>query len=103
MSLLDHFRKIDRNHWFICYTCLGNTDHDGLKSVFHSLAPKVLVVGRPWQQCPRCGGTNTLSFADLKEKDMDSALWGLERLVRKNPRSVFEVSQPVPGAGASRG
>lgn len=100
MGLLNHLRKIDREQWFVCYTCLGTSDHDETKSVFHSLAPKVLVVGRPWQQCPRCSGTNTKSFAELKADNMDSALWGLERIVKKNPREMFEVSGPPPGAGA---
>lgn len=93
MGLLNHLRKINREHWFICYTCMGDSGHEETKSVFHSLAPKVLVVGRPWQQCPRCGGTNTKSFTDLKNEGMDSALWGLERIVKKNPRSVFEVTR----------
>ncbi|MGH9396171.1 MAG: hypothetical protein ACRD18_04900 [Terriglobia bacterium] len=91
MGLIDRLRKIDREHWFICYACLGDSDHEETKSVFHSLAPKVLVVGRPWQQCPRCRGTNTKSFAELKDEGMDSALWGLERIVKKHPRRVFEV------------
>ena len=91
MGLLSFFRKLDREHWFICYKCLGDSNHDELKSVFHSLAPKVLVVGRSWQQCPRCGSTNTKSFAELKEERQDSALWGLERIVKKNPRRLFEV------------
>ncbi|MGH9451877.1 MAG: hypothetical protein ACRD11_15285 [Terriglobia bacterium] len=93
MGLLNHLRKINREHWFICYTCMGDSGHEETKSIFHSLAPKVLVVGRPWQQCPRCGGTNTKSFTDLKNEGMDSALWGLERIVKKNPRSVFEVTR----------
>lgn len=92
MGLFSFFRRIERNHWFVCYTCMGTSDHQETKSVFYSLAPKVLVVGREWQQCPRCGGTNTKSFAELKVDGQDSALWGLERIVKKNPRSVFEVT-----------
>ena len=91
MAFLRMFQKIDRQHWFICYKCLGDSGHDELKSVFHSRGPKVLVVGRPWQQCPRCGGTNTKSFAELKEEGRDSALWGLERIVKKHPRRLFEA------------
>ncbi|MGH9352085.1 MAG: hypothetical protein ACRD2G_08005 [Terriglobia bacterium] len=94
MRLFSFFRKIEREHWFICYTCMGASDHEETKSVFYSLAPKVLVVGRKWQQCPRCGGTNTKSFAELKADGQDSALWGLERIVKKHPRRVFEVADP---------
>jgi len=93
MGLLGLFRKPDREHWFICYNCLGVTNHDETKSIFHSLAPKVIVVGRPWQKCPRCGSTNTKSFADLKEEGQDSALWGLEQTVKKHRRSHFEVGE----------
>jgi hypothetical protein len=90
MAVWELFKKIDRKHWFICYTCLGNTSHDETKSIFHSLEPKVDVVGRLWQRCPRCGGTNTKSFAELKTEGQDSALWGLERTVKKHPRNLFD-------------
>lgn len=92
MGLLSFFRKIDRRRWFVCYTCMGASDHQELKSVFYSVAPKVLVVGREWQRCPRCGGTNTKSFAEIKSDGQDSAVWGLERIVKQHPRSVFEVT-----------
>lgn len=95
MGLLHRFLGLNREHWFVCYNCLGVNDHDEMKSIFHSEAPKVYVLGRPWQKCPRCGSTNTKSFAELKEEGQDSALWGLERTVKKNPRSLFEVA----GAG----
>lgn len=91
------FRKIDRDHWFVCYGCMGTSDHQEMKSVFYSRAPKVVVVGREWQQCPRCGGTNTKSFTELKTDGQESALWGLERIVKKHPRSDFEVA-PSPAA-----
>ncbi len=97
MALSGLFRKLDREHWFICYTCLGDNNHDEVKAIFHSLAPKVLILGLPWQKCPRCGGTNTKSFAELKAERQDSALWGLERAVKKNPRSLFEVSNAPAG------
>ncbi|MGH9407622.1 MAG: hypothetical protein ACRD3D_17515 [Terriglobia bacterium] len=103
MAFFSFFRKLDRRQWFICYQCLGDSNHDETRSVFHSRSPKVLVVGRPWQQCPRCGGTNTKSFAELKEEGLDSALWGLERIVKKNPRGMFEVehaSGAVPSSSS---
>jgi hypothetical protein len=93
MGLLGLFHKIDRERWFICYACLGNSNHDEVKSIFYSAAPKVIVVGRPWQQCPRCGGTNTKSFAELKTEGQDSALWGLERTVKKQSRRQFEATR----------
>jgi hypothetical protein len=93
MGLLGLFHKIDREHWFICYACLGNTSHNEMRSIFYSVAPKVIVVGRPWQQCPRCGSTNTKSFAELKAEGQDSALWGLERTVKKHPRRQFEATR----------
>ncbi len=93
MELRSLFRRIDREHWFVCYTCMGNASHDEVSSVFHSLAPKVVIVGRGWQQCPRCGGTNTKSFAELKAERQDSALWGLERIVKKHPLRQFELDR----------
>lgn len=93
MGLLGLFRKVDRMRWFICYNCLGTSNHDEAKAIFYSRAPKVLVVGREWQQCPRCEGTNTKSFAELKAEGQDSALWGLERVVKKHSRDLYGVSQ----------
>lgn len=93
MAFLALFKRIDRDHWFICYTCMGTTNHDETRSIFHSLAPRVDVVGRLWQQCPRCGGTNTKSFAELKAEHQDSALWGLERVVKKHARSQFDFGR----------
>ncbi|MGH9325240.1 MAG: hypothetical protein ACRD2B_00915 [Terriglobia bacterium] len=95
MGWLHHLLGLDREHWFICYKCLADNNNDETKSIFHSEAPKVYVLGRPWQKCPRCAGTNTRSFAELKEEGQDSALWGLERAVKKNPRSQFEFPKSV--------
>lgn len=91
MNLLFGFKK-DRENWYICYTCLGDSNHDEARAIFHSQAAKILVLGRPLQQCPRCGGTNTKSFAELKAEGRDSTVWGLERTVKKHPRSQFEVN-----------
>ena len=94
MAILERLLKRDRVHWFLCYTCMTQTGHDTLQSVFYSDEAPVLILGRPWQQCPRCGATNTKSFQDLKNEGSENALFGLERAVRKYPRSRFEV-KPV--------
>jgi hypothetical protein len=70
---------------------MQQTAHDTLKSVFYSEDPPVLVIGRPFAQCPRCGSTNTRSFQEIKNDGSESALWGLERIVKKYPRSRFNV------------
>ena len=28
MSVLNHFKRINRKHWFICHACLMQTNHD---------------------------------------------------------------------------
>lgn len=89
MEILHRLFKDDRKFWFVCYTCMMQTGHDTVKSVFYSENPPVVILGRPWQQCPRCRGTNTKSFQQLKDEGSDNALWGLERIVRKYPRSQF--------------
>ena len=94
MTLLDKLLKRDRKFWFVCYTCMMQTNHDTLKSVYYSEDPLVLVVGKAWSQCPRCGGTNTKSFQTLKDEGSESALFGLEQITKKHPRSQFEV-KPV--------
>lgn len=91
MLLLGLFRKIDRNHWFVCNLCMMQTGHDTLNSVFYSEEDPVLILDRPWMQCPRCGSTNTRSFRDIEKNGSESALWGLERIVKKYPRRRFEV------------
>ncbi len=91
MGLLSFLQKIDRKRWFVCSACLMQSGHDEFKSVFYSEEPPVVILGRPWTRCPRCGGTNTRSLKDLENEGCESALWALERLVRKYPRSRFEV------------
>lgn len=66
-------------------------DHDALRSIFYSEGPKANVLGRPTMICPRCNDGNTRSFQELKDTGAESSLWGLERLVRKHPRSQFIV------------
>src|SRR6516225_10201966 len=68
MEILARLRKSDRKFWYVCYTCMQQAGHDTLKAVFYSEGPPVLVLGRPWMVCPRCGGTNTKSFQTLKDE-----------------------------------
>ena len=84
-----------RRHWHVCNTCMGQTGHDTRKSVFYSEEPPVYVLGRPWTECPRCGGTNTKSLQDLKNEGADAAVWGLERIVRKLPRREYQFRTPA--------
>jgi hypothetical protein len=88
------FRRIDRKHWFVCSTCMQKTAHDTLRSVFYSEDPPVMVLGRPFAKCPRCGTTDTRSFQEIKNEGSESALWGLERTVKKYPRMRFIVKKP---------
>lgn len=94
MGLMSLFRRIDRKHWFVCGACMQQTAHDTLKSVFYSEDPPVLVIGRPFAKCPRCSSTVTRSFQEIKDDGSESALWGLERIVKKYPRSQFKVKPP---------
>jgi hypothetical protein len=91
MSVMGLFRPIDRKRWFVCSACMQQTAHDTLRSVFYSEEPPVLVLGRPFGKCPRCGSTNTRSFQEIKNEGSESALWGLERTVKKYPRKRFIV------------
>ncbi len=91
MGLMSLFRRVNRKHWFVCSACMQQTGHDTLKSVFYSEAPPVLVLGRPFAKCPRCGGTNTRSFQEIKDESSPSTIWSLERIVKQYPRSHFEV------------
>ena len=91
MSVLNIFRRIDRRFWFVCHNCLMRTNHDTLQSVFYSENPQVNLMGRSTMLCPRCNDANTRSFQELKDEGSQSALWGLERLVKKYPRNRFKV------------
>lgn len=85
------FKRINRNFWFICHNCLTQSNHDALHSIFYTERPKANVLGRPTMVCPRCNDVNTRSFQELKDAGSESALWGLERIAKKYPRSQFEV------------
>ena len=100
MSILNIFKKIDRDLWFVCHNCLMHSNHDALHSIFYSANPKVTVLGRPTMPCPRCNDANTRSFRELEKEGSVSALWGLERLARKYPRRQFIVkpTSPTPSA-----
>lgn len=91
MSILNFFKKIDRTRWFICHNCLMHNDHDTLNSIFYSESPMVNILGRPNMICPRCNDGNTRSFQEIKDEGSESTLWGLERIVRKHPKSRFIV------------
>lgn len=94
MSVLSIFRRIDRRFWFVCHNCLQRTNHDAMQSVFYSKNSQVMLMGRATMLCPRCNDANTRSFQELKDEGAESALWGLEQLVKKYPRRRFEV-RPV--------
>ncbi len=93
MGLLDRLLKKKRKFWFVCYTCMVKTGNDPLKSVFYYDGPPDNILGRALTRCPRCEDTNTRSFRQLKEEGSEAALWGLEQLVKKYPRSQFEVKR----------
>ncbi len=94
MGIASLFRRVDRRHWFVCGACMQQTAHDTLRSVFYSEDPPVLVIGRPFAKCPRCGSTNTRSFLEIQKEGSESALWNLERTVKKYPRMRFIVKKP---------
>ena len=93
MGIASIFRRIDRQYWFLCNQCLMLTNHDTVKSVFYYDGSPELYLGRPMTQCPRCESTNTRSFLQIKNEGAESALWGLERLVKKYPRRRFEIKR----------
>ena len=91
MSVLNFLKRIDRRHWFICHSCLVQTNHDPLRSLFFQDTPGEDFMGRMMFPCPRCASTNTRSFQQLKDEGSNQALFGLERVARRHPRSVFEI------------
>ncbi|MGO9275311.1 MAG: hypothetical protein ACLQOO_34590 [Terriglobia bacterium] len=84
-----------RRAWHICYGCMTQNGNDTERSVFYSEGPPVLVLGRPWMPCRRCGSTNTKSLQNLKDEGSDAAFWGLEQIVRKLPRREYEFKTKV--------
>lgn len=90
MSVLNYLRRINRRHWFICHACMMHNNHDTLNALFFESGPGEDFMGRAMYPCPRCSSTNTRSFEQLKQEGSDQALFGLERIVRQHPRSIFE-------------
>jgi hypothetical protein len=75
------------------------SNHDPMRSLFFQDTPGEDFMGRMMYPCPRCAGTNTRSFEQLKEEGSEQALFGLERIVREHPRQKFEV-KPVTNSNA---
>jgi hypothetical protein len=75
MSVLGQFKRINRQQWFICHTCLMHANHDPMKSLFFDDGPGEDFLGRNMHPCPRCANTNTRSFQQLKDEGSDQALF----------------------------
>ncbi len=99
MAMTNLLRRINRKNWFLCNQCLMLTNHDTVKSIFYYDGQPELFMGRPMTKCPRCASTNTRSFQQIKDEGAESTIFGLERIVKKHPRSQFEV-KPTPPADA---
>lgn len=95
MGFLDLFRRLNREHWFVCFNCMNTNGHVAEESIFFYGGPPEMIDGRGWVRCPRCQDLNTRSFQFLKEDESESQLWGLERIVKSNPRERFLV-KPHP-------
>ncbi len=97
MGLLSFFRRVDRKAWHFCYECIKTIAHEGTPdstgAIFYYDGAPEDVDGRLCVRCPRCGDINTISFQYLKDTGQESQLWGLVRIVKKNPRDSFPVKQ----------
>ena len=91
MGFWYRFRRIQRSFWHLCYECLRQNGNQAEGAIFYYDGPPVEHLGRRHVQCPRCGALNTRSFQFLKDEGMEAVLFGLERIVKSNPRSRFEV------------
>jgi len=91
MSVLGQLKRINRKQWFICHACLTQANHDPMKALFFDDGPGEDFLGRTMHRCLRCANTNTRSFQQLKDEGSDQALFGLERIVKQNPRDAFAV------------
>lgn len=94
MGWFDRFRRLERTSWFICYNCLGRNAHKAVEAIFSYSGPPEMINGRGWVKCPRCDNINTRSFQQLKDEGSDPQLWGLEQIVRSQPRERFPVKPP---------
>jgi len=72
------------------------SNHDPLRSLFYQNTPGEDFMGRMMYPCPRCASTNTRSFQQLKEEGSEQALFGLERIVKQNSRSMFDAKPVQP-------
>lgn len=95
MGLFDRLRSLNREHWFVCYNCITNNGQVAEEAIFFYDGPPEMIQGRGWVRCPRCQDLNTRSFQQLKEDESDAQLFGLERIVKANPRQRFPV-KPYP-------
>ena len=105
MGFLGLFRRLDRRHWFMCNDCMNQSNLRGTDprlSLFHHQGPPVEMDGRKWTKCPRCASLNTVSFQQLKDEGSTNQLWGLERIVKSNPKSFFEVKATSDAVSSQR-
>ncbi len=94
MGILNWLRRVKRRHWHICYECLRNQGNVAEEAIFYyDGPPEEQVEGHATTACPRCQSLNTRSFQFLKDEEEDAALFGLERIVRSNPRERFPVKR----------
>lgn len=104
MGFLDLFRRIDRRSWHLCYECVKTNSNAAEEAIFYYDGPREPdAEGHAIARCPRCRSSNTRSFQFLKDKREDSTLYGLERIVKANPRSRFPAKpRPEPAAATRR-
>lgn len=99
MGLLNLFRRVNRKSYFLCYECMrqmaAESEPDAVKAIFFYDGPPEVVDGRSHYRCPRCQAINTVSFQYLKGTGQQAQLFGLEQIVKQNPRSLFEVGRPA--------
>lgn len=95
MGFWDRFRRLHRPFWHICYECLKVSGNVAEEAIFYYDGRPEEVGGRQAVGCPRCQSVNTRSFQFIKDEQEDSKLFGLERIVRSNPRSRFPVKPPA--------
>lgn len=101
MGFLDMFRSLNREHWFVCYNCLNTNGHVAEEAIFFYDGPPEMIQGRGWVRCPRCSDLNTRSFHFLKEDGSDAQVFGLERIVKSNPRQRFPVKPHPENVGSA--
>jgi hypothetical protein len=93
MGIIDKLRGLDRTKWFVCYDCMGRQSERPENAIFFYDGAPHVEHGRNWWKCTRCESINTRSFQFLKENGEDTALYGLERVVKSHPREHFLVEK----------